>query len=253
MKSIIVDDERLARREMRSLLGEIPNVEIIGEAGSGEEAIEMISVLKPNLVLLDINMPGMNGFEVLEHLPKDCKSRVIFTTAHDEYAIQAFKVNAIDYLLKPIEPERLNEAIARAFEILEPHSNLTSSSMDIGQEQEVISNAPLKAGDPVLVREGEKCWFVNVSDIWLLESEGNYTKLYFGDKHAVILRSLAALEERLDSGVFFRANRRQIFNLQYVQSVEPWFSNSYRIMLKGNMEIDLSRRQSRVFREKLSI
>lgn len=252
MKAIIVDDERLARRELRSLFSDIPNVEVVGEATSGEEAIEMISLLKPDVVMLDIQMPGMNGFEVLENLPKDCKSKIIFTTAHDEYAIRAFKVNAIDYLLKPIEPVQLAESIAKVSETLGTSAGTVSSFVEPA-EVEIIPNSLLKGEDHVLVREGDKCWFVQVSDIFLLESEGNYTKLYFNEKHAVILRSLAALEERLDSNLFFRANRRQIFNVSYVHTVEPWFSNSYRIVLKDGREIDLSRRQSRVFREKLSI
>jgi len=178
MKALIVDDERLARLELRRLLAEHPEVEVAGEVRGGEEALSMMPQLAPDLLFLDIQMPGMTGFELLEHL--EDLPQVIFTTAYDEYAIKAFEINALDYLLKPIVPARLAAALAR----VRPRS-------DRGRLEQVF------------VRDGERCWIVRIPDIFLLESEGNYTRVYFGAERPLIRRSLNALQEQLDPACFF--------------------------------------------------
>lgn len=168
MKALIIDDERLARLELRRLLAAHPEVEIAGEARSGTEALEIIADLAPDLIFLDIQMPGMTGFELLESL--EDVPQVIFTTAYDRYAIRAFEVNALDYLLKPIAPERLAAALARV------HPRAETARLE-----------------QVFVREGECCWIVRLPEIFLLESEGNYVRLYFGNERPLIRRSLSAL------------------------------------------------------------
>lgn len=228
MKVLLIDDERLARVEMRRLLAAHPEVEIVGEAKSGPEALELIPQSNPDLLLLDVQMPGMTGFEMLEQL-EDCP-QVIFSTAYDEYAVKAFAVNALDYLVKPVVAERLDAALKK-----------------------VRVRAETGRLERVFVREGEKCWLVPVGEIVLLESEGNYTRLYFRGERPLILRSLAALEERLDSAKFFRAGRKQIVNLDWVERVEAGVGGNLIVVLKTGNAVELSRRQSQRFRETLSL
>ncbi len=228
MKALIIDDERLARVELRRLLSVHPHVAIVGEARNGEEGLELIERLTPDVLFLDIRMPGLNGFELLERLPN--VPQVIFTTAFDDYALKAFEVNALDYLVKPVDPARLASALAR----LRPPPA-----------------APRL--EQVFVKDGDRCWFVRVTDIFLLESEGNYTRLYFGKERPLIPRSLAALEERLDSATFFRAGRRHIVNLKWVERIEPNINGNLLVGLRGGAAVELSRRQSIRFREALSL
>jgi two-component system, LytTR family, response regulator len=240
MKTIIVDDERLARSELKRLLKNFSAIEIIGEAANPDEAIEKIENARPDLLFLDIQMPGRNGFELLESLT--CVPRVIFTTAFDEYALKAFEFNALDYLLKPIEPKRLAAAISK----VENH----------WQEEEKnrrLKSSPLGDDDQVFVKDGERCWFVKLRDVRLLESEGNYTRLYFDKNKPLVLRSLNYLEARLDEKKFFRANRKHIINLRWIETIEPGFDGRLDVKLTGAPEIEMSRRQSQKFKELMSI
>jgi two-component system, LytTR family, response regulator len=228
MKALIVDDERLARLELRRLLAEHPEIEVAGEARSGEEALSMIPQMAPDLLFLDIQMPGMTGFELLEQI--DDLPQVIFTTAYDQYAIQAFEVNALDYLLKPIVPVRLAAALVR----VRPPS-------DRGRLEQVF------------VRDGERCWIVRIPDIFLLESEGNYTRVYFGSERPLIRRSLNVLQEQLDPAVFFRAGRKEIINLKWIDKVDINVAGGLLITLRGGRTVEMSRRQSARLREILSL
>lgn len=241
MKTFIVDDERLARNELKRLLKNFSSIEIIGEAANPDEAIERIETVHPELLFLDIQMPGRNGFELLESLTR--VPRVIFTTAFDEYALKAFEFNALDYLLKPVEPKRLAAAIGK----VENH-----------RREEEEKNSRLKSSllgdaDQVFVKDGERCWFVKLRDVRLLESEGNYTRLYFDRNKPLILRSLNYLEARLDEKTFFRASRKHIINLRWIESIEPGFDGRLDVKLSGAPEIEMSRRQSQKFKELMSI
>ncbi len=228
MKALIIDDERLARLELRRLLAAHPEVEIAGEARSGEEALQLIAELDPDLLFLDIQMPGMTGFELLERL-EDLPA-VIFTTAYDEYAIKAFEVNAMDYLLKPIVPARLAAALAR----MRPRAGRSRL-------------------EQVFVRDGERCWIVRLNEIYLLESEGNYTRLYFGTEKPLIRRSLNSLEEQLDPAIFFRAGRKEILNLKWIERVDIAVSGGLLVRLRGGRSVEMSRRQSARLKEVLSL
>jgi two-component system LytT family response regulator len=228
MKALIVDDERLARVELRRLLGAHPEVEIVGEARDGNEACDLVRKLSPDLLFLDIQMPGMTGFEVLEAL--DDVPQVIFTTAYDEYAIKAFEVNALDYLMKPIAPARLAASLAR----VRPVSGVARL-------------------EQVFVRDGERCWILRLPEIFLLESEGNYTRLHFGSERPLIRRSLNAIEEQLDPVMFFRADRKQILNLKWIEKVEVAISGGLLVTLRGGRTVEMSRRQSARLREVLSL
>jgi two-component system LytT family response regulator len=228
MRALIVDDERLARLELRRLLAAHPEVEIVGEARDGTEALELIRKSSPDLLFLDIQMPGMTGFELLELL--DDVPQVIFTTAYDQYAIQAFEVNALDYLMKPVATARLAAALAR----VRPRSETPRL-------------------EQVFVRDGDRCWILRLPEIFLLESEGNYTRLYFGDERPLIRRSLNALEAQLDPAVFFRADRKQILNLKWIEKVEVAVSGGLLVTLRGGRTVEMSRRQSNRLREILSL
>ncbi|MCA8829370.1 LytR/AlgR family response regulator transcription factor [Hymenobacter pini] len=250
MNALLVDDSRLARTELRHLLQAFPEVQVVGEARHAEEARILLRQLQPDLLFLDIHMPGETGFELLASL--ETAPQVIFTTAYDEYALRAFEVNALDYLLKPIQENRLAAALQKAHAklaapVLLPAA-LTSS------EPEEPAPTLLTEQDQVFVKDGERCWFVRLSDIRLFEINGSYTQIYFDQHRPLIPRTLQHLEQRLDARVFFRANRQQIINLKWVESIEPWFSNTLKIKLRGGgPEVEVSRQQSARFREMLSL
>ncbi|MFN5375392.1 MAG: LytR/AlgR family response regulator transcription factor [Chitinophagaceae bacterium] len=241
--AIIVDDERLARNELKKMLTDYPEIEVIGEAGNVDEALKSIEELGPDILFLDIQMPAKTGFDLLAEL--DAVPTVIFTTAHDEYALKAFEVNALDYLLKPIDPKRLSDAIQKVMFL---------------EEREMISNETrnenksfLNDGDQVFVKDGEKCWFVKLSEIRLFESVGNYARVFFGTNKPLILKSLNSLEERLDPKTFFRANRKHIVNLRMIEKVEPFFNGGLLLEIKGGEKIEVSRRQAVRFKEMMSL
>jgi len=242
MRAIIIDDERLARTELRKLLQEFPEVEVVDEAANADEAINKIDTLQPDLVFLDIQMPGKTGFDMLAELER--APHVIFTTAYDEYALKAFEVNALDYLLKPIEPKRLADAMQK-LHIAETKENHILP--------ENFNQSILTEVDQVFVKDGERCWFVKLSDIRLFESVGNYAKVFFGTNKPLILKSLNALEERLDQKTFFRANRKHIVNLRMIEKIEPYFNGGLLLELKGGEKIEVSRRQTVKFKEMMSL
>lgn len=242
MKAIIIDDERLARAELRKLLQEFPEIEVVDEAANAEEGIRKIDELQPDLIFLDIQMPGKTGFDMLAELER--APQVIFTTAYDEFALRAFEVNALDYLLKPVEPRRLADAI---------HKLQQGETRELNrQPTEFVNNSILGEADQVFVKDGERCWFVKLSDIRLFESVGNYAKVFFGPNKPLILKSLNALEERLDEKVFFRANRKHIVNLRMIEKIEPYFNGGLLLELKGGEKIEVSRRQTVKFKEMMS-
>ena len=246
IKAIVIDDERLARNELKKLLIEFPEIEVIAEAANADEGIERIETLNPDLVFLDIQMPGRSGFDMLAELDKT--PHVIFTTAYDEYALKAFEVNALDYLLKPVEPKRLADAIQKLHlqEDKEVYHNHNSSVAN--------NNRSLLVDDAqVFVKDGERCWFVKLNEIRLFESVGNYAKVYFGNNKPLILKSLNALEERLDEKTFFRANRKHIVNLRMIEKIEPYFNGGLLLDLKGGEKIEVSRRQTVKFKEMMSL
>jgi two-component system LytT family response regulator len=236
MNALIIDDERLARAELRRLLAAHPEIVVAGEARDGDEALRLIHELAPDLLFLDIAMPGMTGFDLLARL--EAPPQVIFTTAFDRHAVQAFEANAIDYLLKPIAPARLAAALAK----LRPVGRAGAAG---GRRA-----APL---DRVFVRDGERCWLVPLADIVLLESEGNYTRLYFGRERPLIPRSLAQLEERLNPAMFFRASRQHVVNLRSIEKVDTSVAGGLVATLTGGRQIEMSRRQSARLREIMSL
>lgn len=244
MRVLVVDDERLARKELINLLNQNQNVEVLGEAINVDDAKEKIESLQPEVLFLDIQMPEKTGFDLLEEL--DHVPLVVFITAYDEFALQAFQVNALDYLLKPIEPERLTETLKKLEKKLE----------DLKKEEETTEETPkskLSLNDQVFVKDGDKCWFVKLSNVRLFESDGNYIKVYFENNKPMIHKSLNALDERLDEKSFFRASRKHIINLSWVETIEPWFNGGLVVTLKGGERIEVSRRQAARFKDLMSL
>ncbi len=233
-KAIIIDDEPLAITELSIMLKVFPEIEVIGKCTQASEAIKMVNELNPDLIFLDINMPGMSGFELLEQL--DQVPEVIFVTAYDAYAIQAFDVNALDYLLKPVNPDRLAESIRKL------ESKPAKSAMQSPSERLTLDKR-------IFIKDGEKCYFVPVADIFLIESEGNYVKIHFDEKKPLLHKSLSYMEKRLPVDKFFRANRQYIFNMDFVKKIDPYFNSTLLIELRSGHKIDLSQRQTVKFRE----
>lgn len=236
--AIIVDDERLAREGLKQLLAELPEITVIGEAQNADEAIDIVDKLKPQLLFLDIEMPEKSGFDLLEELIDT--PFVIFTTAYNEFALKAFEVNALDYLLKPIEAVRLKEAIGRVKKQI--------NEINLG-----ISDKKLTENEQVFIRDGERCWFVKLTDIRLIESAGNYAKVHFDKYQPLIHKTLNALDDKLSSSLFFRANRQQIINLQFIDKIEPFFNSGFLIYLKDGSKVEVSRRQAVKFKEMMSL
>lgn len=238
MNVFIIDDERLARQELREMLANYKQVNILAEFDNSEEAIEAINAQKPDLIFLDIHMPGKDGFALLQSL--NYVPNVIFVTAYDEYALKAFEVSALDYLVKPVEQARLKAAIEKIELLLE--ANPSNSNNDL-----------LDENDQVFVKDGEKCWFVQLKDIRLFESEGNYVRVYFENYKPLILKSLNNLSERLNEKNFFRASRKHIVNLKWIDKIENWFNGGLMVTLKDGTKVEVSRRQSAKFKEMLSL
>jgi len=247
VRTIIIDDERLARNELKKLLQDFGEIEVIDEASNVQEGLEKIERHNPDLIFLDIQMPGKTGFDLLEEL--DRSPKVIFTTAYDEFALKAFEVNAFDYLLKPVEPKRLSDAIQKVKQDESVNAPQTNGNINGSITREAL----LTEDDQVFVKDGERCWFVKLNEIRLFESVGNYAKVFFGPNKPLILKSLNSLEERLDDKVFFRANRKHIINMRWIEKIEPYFNGGLLLELKGGEKIEVSRRQTVKFKEMMSL
>ena len=240
IKTVIVEDSRLARNELKELIKSHPDIDLIGEAENVDEGVALIEEVKPDLLFLDINMPEKDGFELLEMLEE--VPITIFTTAYDEYAIKSFEYNALDYLLKPINEIRFSLAIDKVRTKLE---NVSESDADTVQR--------LTGNSQIFIKDGEKCWLVKVGEISLLEIVGNYTRVFFQDQNPMLYKSLNQVEEKLPENYFFRANRQQIINTNFIQNVVPWFNGKLKLTLHNGEKVEVSRRQSYLFKDKMSL
>ena len=232
MKALIIDDERLARVELRKLLAPHSSVVVVGEADGAESAFDRISSLQPDLLFLDVEMPGKTGFDLLQQL--DSAPEVIFTTAYDAYALRAFDVSAVDYLVKPIRPERLAMSLEKASRALGGRSSAD-------------------AGRRIFVKDGDRCWFISLNDVTVLESVGNYTRLYFEGENALVLRSLSYLEQRLPAQQFFRSSRKHMVNINHIESIDLQLGGSLRVKTRDGHTVKMSRRQAQRFRIVMSL
>lgn len=239
IRAVIVEDSRLARNELKELLKLHDDLELVGEAENVDDGVELIESESPDLLFLDINMPEKDGFDLLEML--DEVPITVFTTAYDEYAIKSFEYNALDYLLKPVNSKRFDMALEKV-------------RAKMASKEESASNAKkLTEASQIFIKDGEACWLVKIGDISLFEIVGNYTRVYFEDKKPMLYKSLNQVEEKLPEGSFFRANRQQIINTNYIDNVVPWFNGKLKLTLKNGQDIEVSRRQSYIFKEKMSL
>lgn len=243
IKTLLVDDERPARNEMKRLLSKFDQIQIVGEAANAGEAVSQIEKLNPDLMFLDIQMPGKSGFDLLEDL--DFSPHVIFVTAYDEYALKAFEVSALDYLLKPVDEDKLKAAIDKINERMQLNSGSAAAE---NKDQRVLNE-----DERVFLKDGDKCWFVSLKDIRYFESNGNYVHVYFEDQKPLVLKSLNKLEQKLSEKQFFRAGRKFIINLSYIEKVETSFSGGLMVVMSDQRQIEISRRQSAKLKEKMSL
>lgn len=244
IRTLLIDDEDLSRQEMRHLLSDFPDIQVVDEAANANEALNKIRQHRPDLIFLDINMPGKSGFDLLAEL--DESPRVVFVTAYDEFAVRAFEANALDYLLKPVRPERLGKALETVREAIATY-NPAFSGVAPGRIAQLLPDSQ------VFIKDGEKCYFVRLADIFLFESEDNYVRVHFGAEKPLHRKSLNMLEEKLPPELFFRANRQQIFNLSFVTGIEPFFNGSLRVTLRGGIRVEISVRRAGEFKERLSL
>ncbi|MEO8933046.1 MAG: LytTR family transcriptional regulator DNA-binding domain-containing protein [Xanthomarina sp.] len=238
LKAVIVEDSRLARNELKELLKAHKEIEVLGEAENVDEAFKLINETKPDLLFLDINMPEKDGFELLEML--DDVPITIFTTAFDEYAIKSFEYNAFDYLLKPINQIRFSKCIEKLIENTNNESETNNNEQTFSLQKQIF------------IKDGEKCWLVKIQDISMFEIVGNYTRVFFDTDKALIYKSLLQIEEKLPNDVFFRANRQQVINIHHVRKVVSWFGGKLKVEMNSGEEVEVSRRQSSVFKDQLS-
>lgn len=239
IKTVIVEDSRLARNELKELMKEHDCLELVGEAQNVDEGVELIERLMPDLLLLDIDMPEKDGFELLQML--NYIPVTVFTTAFNQYAIKSFEYNALDYLLKPIRIDRFAKAIEKVQEKL------------VTKLTEKTEYNPHDVSSQIFIKDGEKYWIVKIGDISLFEIVGNYTRVYFNENNALVYKSLSQIELRLSKKSFFRINRQQVINLEHIKKMVPWFNGKLKITLINDISVEVSRRQSYVFKELKSI
>lgn len=238
IKAIIVEDSRLARNELKVLIEKVKEITLIGEAENVDSGYKEIIDKKPDLLFLDINMPGKNGFDLLEML--DDLPIVIFTTAYDEYALKSFDYNTVDYLLKPVSEKRFFQAIEKVKKQLTEEKIKPSSTPELNLQSQLF------------IREGENCWLIRLEEIQFFEIVGNYTRVFFKGEHPLLYKSLQQIEERLPANVFFRANRQQLVNTHFIKEIQPWFGGKLKLIMQNHSEIEVSRRQSYLFKDQMS-
>lgn len=246
MKAVVVEDSRLAREGLVRMLGAFPDIEVVGQADHPDTALVLINETRPDVIFLDIHMPGASGFDLLAAL--DYLPRIVFTTAHSEFAIRSFDYNTVDYLLKPISHERLETAVKKLTAVPRPRQ-----SEDAGEpETSEAPRAALDIGSKIFVKDGERCHLVSLSSISYIESCKNYVRIYFGNDKAYVKKSLNSVEERLPRAHFFRANRQSIINLQEIRSIEESISLGYDVTMNDGRRIEISRRNAMELKDLLS-
>jgi two-component system LytT family response regulator len=241
INTVIVEDSELARLELKNLLLAHPEINIIAEAEDVDSAVSIISEKSPDLVLMDIDLPGGNAFDILARLA--VVPSLIFTTAFDNFALDAFEFNTVDYLLKPIKKERLAKALNKL---------LSNENTKIG-EQAINSEDLLSSDSQFFVKDGEKCWLIKVNDVRYIEAIGNYSRIHFSEHSPMHYSSIQKIEQRLNPKSFFRINRQELVNLNYIDSIEPWITGGLRLTLSCGKELDVSRRQSNNFKNLMAL
>lgn len=237
---LVVDDEKPSRNKtIRFIKKQRPDA-VIEEAQDGGEAIEKIKSLKPDLVFLDIQIPGMNGFDVIKHVDMINMPPVVFITAFDEYAVQAFEVHAVDYLLKPFDFKRFQVAFNRALDSSVPKEKIREAINLVMEQQDIGPDYITR----LMVKKDERITIVNTDEIQFIKSQGKYTEIHTQDDCHLIRRSMQSLQDQLDSKIFFRIHRSSIVNISFIKELQTWFHGDYNVILKDGTELKLSRRYS---------
>ncbi len=249
IRAVLIDDEPPARRKLRHLLAPEHDIAIVGEAGSGAESVELLNRLQPDVAFLDVQLPDCTGFDVVEALPARDKPHVVFVTAHDDFALKAFDVHAIDYLLKPVEPSRFSQSLKRIRRIIEaPDTGRLASRLD--ELVQALRTDPTYVRR-LLIQEGERSFFLEVSRIDWIEAARNYACIHAGDKTHILRSSLDSLSAKLDPAIFRRINRSEIVNVERIAEVRSWFHGDQKLILKSGAELNWSRRYRTVSLEEL--
>ena len=238
LRALIVDDERLARQKLRRLLTEEPDVEVVGDCGSGAEAVEAIRAERPDLVFLDVQMPGLDGFGVLREVGPGQAGRVVFVTAHDEHAVRAFEVEALDYLLKPFDRARFRQALDRARR--ERRQGLEEKLAALLERVERVER-PAERLERILVGSGGRMTFLKLREVDWIEAADNYVRLHAGREAHLVRETLRRLEPRLDPHLFLRIHRSAIVNLESVAEVRSLFHGDYDVLLRNGTALPVGR------------
>lgn len=243
IRVVLADDEPLARERIRTLLATHPDVTLVAECADGDETLKVLLAERPDVVFLDVQMPELDGFAVLEAMPPELRPSVIFVTAFDEHAVRAFEVNAIDYLLKPVEPRRFEAALAR---VRERHGAPAGAGTQQAALEAVL--AELRKGRAwatrLVVRDGSRVSFVRTEEIDWIDAAGNYARLHVGKAMHLLREPLKILETRLDPERFLRVHRSAIVNLERITAVEPYFHGEYTLTLRDGTRLTSSRTHS---------
>lgn len=245
MKAVVVEDSRLAREGLVRMLSNYPQIDIVGQADTVDSALALIAAHSPELLFLDIHLPGGNSFTLLEQL--DYLPKVVFTTAYSDYAIRSFDFNTVDYLLKPISQARLEQAISKVV------SGALATSAGDSERSTAPPTVALEADSKIFVKDGDHCHLIDLKDIIYIESCKNYVQLFFGTQHAFVKKSMTSVEERLPRTVFFRASRQHIINLRHIVRIEESLSDGYLVRMSNGNELDISRRQAIELKDLLSL
>jgi two-component system LytT family response regulator len=239
LRTLIADDEVLARERLRNLLEAEPDIEIVGEFGNGRDAVVAIEELQPDLVFLDVQMPVLDGLDVVSTIGADHMPAVIFVTAYDRYALRAFEVHALDYLLKPFDRERFQKALSRAREHLLRDRSPGLSDQLVALLQDL--QGARKPLDRLVIKSSGRVYFVKTEDIDWIEAAGNYARVHVGAESHLLRETMSALEAKLDSNRFVRIHRSTIVNLERIQELQPWFHGDYVVILQDGRQLTLSR------------
>lgn len=247
IRTLIVDDERLAREKVRTLLASEDDIQVVGECANGIEAVTAVRRYKPDLLLLDVEMPGANGFEVLQRLRSERLPMVVFVTAHDEYAVQAFEVEAVDYVMKPFDRARFHDAVRRAKRHLEEQNGEWEERIFRLLER-VVKGREQKL-EHFAIKSRERTFLLSVADIDWIEAQGKYIRLHAGETGYLIRESISDVEERLDARKFLRIHRGTIVNLKRIQEMHQGFGGGMFVVLRDGTKLTMSRRYRARIRE----
>lgn len=250
IRTLVVDDEPLARERLTSLLSAEPDIEVVGQCRDGEEAVRAIMDSSPDLVFLDVQMPAMNGFEVIEAVGSERMPLVIFVTAYDQHALRAFQVRALDYVLKPFDRERFQEAVQRARVHIQRDETGDLGRRLIALVKDLRRDQPKT--DRLVVKSGGRLFFLRTDEIDWIEAAGNYVRLHVGNTSHLLRETMNAIEGRLDPEKFFRIHRSRIVNMERIQEMQPWLNGEYAVVLRTGTRLTLSRGYREKLQERLA-